>query len=99
MEQANTAPPDTHSTPLGKRQATAPSFYVVFHHRCPQSFSEIGHVVVVIKWPDHGKNFAGVFGHELLWIGVEENSNHCAPLRFARPQCRCHKNGPSTLAA
>jgi hypothetical protein len=52
---------------------------VVFHHRLSQSFSEIGPIVVVLKRPDHGKNFAGVFGRELLWIGVEEN---CAPLRF-----------------
>jgi hypothetical protein len=63
-----TAPPNAHSTPLGKRQATAPSFLVVFHHRYPQGFLEIGPVVAVVEWPDHSKNFAGVLGHESLGL-------------------------------
>jgi hypothetical protein len=49
-----TAPPNAHSTPLGKRQATAPSFLVVFHHRL-----EIGPVVAVVEWPDHSKTLLG----------------------------------------
>jgi hypothetical protein len=62
----------------------------VFHHYLSQSFSEIGPVVVVLKWPYHGKNFAGVLGREFFWLLVEENANHLDPRAFMHndPQYR-----------
>ena len=41
--------------------------------------------MAVVEWPDHSKNFAGILGHESLWIVVEENANHLAPRATVGP--------------
>ena len=49
------------------------------HRRLSNSFSKISPVVVVLEWPNHGKYFARVLGHELLGIVTEDKAYHLIP--------------------